>query len=67
MVEPVGQRAGAVEREALVQHVEGHVLKAVIVQGHLVEQRHFIKKASTKNHIGNRKSEKYCFYILCEV
>lgn len=32
VVEPVGQRAGAVEGEALMEHVEGHVLKAVVVQ-----------------------------------
>lgn len=35
VVKPVGQRAGAVEGEALMEHVEGHVLKAVVVQRHL--------------------------------
>ena len=38
VVEPVGQRAAAVEGEALVEDVEGHVLKAVVVQRHLQEE-----------------------------
>lgn len=32
MVKPVGQGAGAVEGEALVEHMEGHILKSVVVQ-----------------------------------
>lgn len=35
MVKPVGQCAGAVHGEALVQDMEGHVLKTVVVQCHL--------------------------------
>lgn len=31
MVKPIGECAGAVQREALVEHVERHVLKAVVV------------------------------------
>ena len=35
VVEPVGQGSGAVEGEALVQHMKGHVLETVVVQRRL--------------------------------
>lgn len=35
VVIPVRQCAGAVHREALVEYMEGHVLKSVVVQCHL--------------------------------
>jgi len=35
VVKPVGQRAGAVEGEALVKYMERHVLKRVVVQRRL--------------------------------
>lgn len=38
MVEPVGQRAGAVQGEALVEDMERHVLKTVVVQRRLDEK-----------------------------
>lgn len=38
VVKPVGQRAGAVQGEALVEDMEGHVLKSVVVQRRLEEK-----------------------------
>lgn len=38
VVKPVGQRAVAVQGEALVEDMEGHVLKSVVVQRHLEEK-----------------------------
>lgn len=35
VVKPVGKRALAIQREALVEHMKGHVLKSVVVQRHL--------------------------------
>ena len=35
MVEPIGQCAGGVQGEALVEEMEGHVLKSVVVQRRL--------------------------------
>lgn len=35
VVEPVGQRTVAVRGETLVEHMEGHILKGVVVQRHL--------------------------------
>ena len=35
VVKPVRQCAGAVQGEALVEHMEGNILKTVVVQRHL--------------------------------
>lgn len=47
MVEPVGQRAGAVQGEALVESMEGHVLEGVVVQRQLCTK----KRTSQTNFI----------------
>lgn len=39
VVEPVGQRAVAVRGETLVEHMEGHILKGVVVQRHLAGKK----------------------------